>query len=794
MKYVSTEVPKLHRSGQALSDLGIEADLMACSFFFWSLGAPLQKNYVGFIRSLLYQIAEQRDNAIPILMGNDASSTEHSGVDDAEGSAPSYMWTVERLDDALRRFLDKKPASLRFYVFLDGLDEFEGDEDPLLETIRLLAQTPGTRVCVSSRPEQIFRQGFAKSPQLRLQDFNHYDIERASRQHLEVTLAQYFPDSPQAIRELIQDVARKASGIFLWADLMNKVIKRGAINGDTLRELRERLGDTPETIDGLYQDILTRLDKKYLRDAARYMHMLLIDGEQIYKQGLTLLHFACLEQSTWDHKLSEIATYDQSEDFDRFCAELETRILARCGGLVEIDKPAHFGLGVLGITLFGRPDDGRFTLDRTRGMTITRNLRPVRFIHKTAAEFVRKHDVFVKDPKWSLAATRDVTRSWIEGLAHAPLVLHKNTLEKNLLEGCSLHMERGFMRGVLTALSDLNPQWPFEEDHRLIRNMEFDTINRVFDVLDYVFTSLKVPDSIISSLDNNFPLRDRLGCAAYFGCHDYIRRCVMPSNCGEEVAENILECALTGLFHVYSPDWDLWLLSMANYQVMLDFVSQSRSEFWHESGPGVERRPRWLTLIFLLLETVRASHDQSLRDFNGQRMQALQQTQLLKTWKLVLESILDHNVDVNYLLTVPLMSKGVVQRHDPVSRIWLETSESILSTLKRDLNPPDLAFREDILELLETHGATYHSHGIAIGRWANVGEVQQLYRLTGAQSEKFLQLPWERFFRTRLDDPWYRADIVEVRKADQPLPEAEELLDLLCQEAEHLGSIIEEDY
>lgn len=159
MKYISTEVPELHRSGHIVSTCGTKTDLIVCSFFFWSLGVPLQKNYVGFVRSLLYQIAEQRDDAISIMMGKNAPSTEDGGEANTEEFAPSYMWTIERLDDALGRFLDKKPNSLCFYIFLDGLDEFEGDEDPLLQTIRLLAQTPGTRVCVSSRPEQIFRQG-----------------------------------------------------------------------------------------------------------------------------------------------------------------------------------------------------------------------------------------------------------------------------------------------------------------------------------------------------------------------------------------------------------------------------------------------------------------------------------------------------------------------------------------------------------------------------------------------------------------------------------------------------------
>lgn len=64
MKYISTEFSSYCRSHETLSAW---SDAVTCSFFFWNLGSPLQKNYVGLLRSLLFQIVEQRPEMIPIM-------------------------------------------------------------------------------------------------------------------------------------------------------------------------------------------------------------------------------------------------------------------------------------------------------------------------------------------------------------------------------------------------------------------------------------------------------------------------------------------------------------------------------------------------------------------------------------------------------------------------------------------------------------------------------------------------------------------------------------------------------
>lgn len=166
------------------------------------------KDYVGLLRSLLYQIAEQRGDLVPIMTGEEA--TLNVRMNEARESGSTYAWTKERLDDALRRFIANKPPSIRFCLFIDGLDEFVGDEDSLMDTVRLLSRTSRTKVCVSSRPEQIFRQGFANSPQLKLQDLNRLDIQQATCERLGSVLEKHFPQQEHEIDNLVHQVTHRS--------------------------------------------------------------------------------------------------------------------------------------------------------------------------------------------------------------------------------------------------------------------------------------------------------------------------------------------------------------------------------------------------------------------------------------------------------------------------------------------------------------------------------------------------------------------------------------------------------
>ena len=391
MKYISTKFHDYCQSLEPSSPWSSPHDVIICSYFFRSLGSSIQKNYRGLLKSLLYQIARQWEDSIPLMSVKVKSSR----------SGTLHEWTEKRLEEALKLFLLSKPSTLRVCILIDGLDEYEGDEINLMNIIRLMSQSPGTKVCASSRPEEIFRQGFADCPHVRLQDLNYPDILKATSDRLIPALLERFSvstsdsilgNSRWRAKWLIQNLTNKSQGIFLWAELMTKDIVTGARNADTFSELEDRLDRTPDTIDGLYMHMLKRLDKSYVREATTYFHHIMTydEGSSFDDNFPTLLHFACNEENAWAQIGRRSTAYFLTSDFQQTCRTLEIRILSRCAGLVEIDE--------------SRLAEVRWLSSRRRGVRInqdkecmSRYLREVKFIHKTARDFVRSNVEYFED-------------------------------------------------------------------------------------------------------------------------------------------------------------------------------------------------------------------------------------------------------------------------------------------------------------------------------------------------------------------------------------------------------------
>jgi hypothetical protein len=83
--------------------------------------------------------------------------------------------TLSTLKRAFSRFLHEV-ASARFCFIVDGLDEFDGDHDEIVEVFQAAASSQTVKICVSSRPLFVFEDVFKDSPKLRLQDLTQNDI------------------------------------------------------------------------------------------------------------------------------------------------------------------------------------------------------------------------------------------------------------------------------------------------------------------------------------------------------------------------------------------------------------------------------------------------------------------------------------------------------------------------------------------------------------------------------------------------------------------------------------------
>ncbi|KAL6718673.1 hypothetical protein ACLMJK_002907 [Lecanora helva] len=254
MKYIRGEAPERFRAEQHPIAWSSGSRVITAAFFFWSLGTALQKSICGFLRSLLYQIADQEPAAF-------FGSLDVRDYPTSPANLQLHTWTEKRLLEVLQAFLLKKPPQIRVFSCMDGVDEFDGDEDAMISTIRLLSADACLKVCVSSRPEQLFRRWFAGSSQLRLQDLNRPDIEKTAIEKLQPILEKHFPPESKATC-LIHKLVDKSEGVFLWLKLIINIMEQAIYNGDSLDELSDCLDVVPNTMNGLYQHLWDRLDKR----------------------------------------------------------------------------------------------------------------------------------------------------------------------------------------------------------------------------------------------------------------------------------------------------------------------------------------------------------------------------------------------------------------------------------------------------------------------------------------------------------------------------------------------------
>ena len=202
-------------------------------------------------------------------------------------------WSINILGDAFKRLVQQKLCNLDACLFIDGLDEYDGKREEIVDLVENIVSSPeGQRLrikaCISSRPYTAFEHGFRKHLQLKVQDLTRPDIEKFTSD----TLRSYSEgDSIEEDREmtqsLITQVVDKASGVFMWVRLVTESLGNGLRDGDTVPELQAKLAEIPPTLEGLYSRMLQKIEPQHSSQAAEMIQILLHA-----RQTLSLLELA----------------------------------------------------------------------------------------------------------------------------------------------------------------------------------------------------------------------------------------------------------------------------------------------------------------------------------------------------------------------------------------------------------------------------------------------------------------------------------------------------------------------
>lgn len=227
---------------------GAFGEVIVARFFFDFRGEDgIENNFEGLRRSLLYQM----------LMSSSALATdvkEHFGVNHLDDQI--ILASASIFEYALHK--DKRLSLL----FIDGLDEYQGQKPSLLNLIDSITKFK-VKVCLSSRYETPFTFAFKDLAfQFRMDVLNQPGIYAYATGTFETTMRPSNDRERRVLENSATEIARKSTGVFLWAQFaVLQVIKRKC-RGHEIDSvwIQEIVATMPPDLEHIYARVFLSLE------------------------------------------------------------------------------------------------------------------------------------------------------------------------------------------------------------------------------------------------------------------------------------------------------------------------------------------------------------------------------------------------------------------------------------------------------------------------------------------------------------------------------------------------------
>lgn len=332
-------------------------EVSIASFFFWNLGLPMQKSEQGLFQTLLFQVLRENLDLIEEL------------CPDRDNLVP---WTRRELAEVFDRISSFDFGSKRFCFFIDGLDEYDGEEDDVIQTIRKLASCPNIKVCISSRPWNAFQDAFGDSAYtLAMETLTEKDINEYIQ--LELTSNKLFEKCMQhdpRFGSTSDQLTKRAKGVWLWVHLIVKGLKRDLRSRETFEHWQTRIDSVPPDLEAFFRRMLARLDPIHKTQTARTF-LTVLRGEQMGLRPFTTDMYSCFEQEATDPQ------YLNKMPFLKFEAENDYLIYKKRQNKTDSVARVHIN------------DRCRDLLHVKGEQTIGLYRNRLEFLHRTARDFFR---------------------------------------------------------------------------------------------------------------------------------------------------------------------------------------------------------------------------------------------------------------------------------------------------------------------------------------------------------------------------------------------------------------------
>ncbi|OQU94913.1 NACHT domain-containing protein [Cladophialophora immunda] len=371
--------------------------LIKADFFFWAMGSPMQRSQKGLLTALLRKIlAECEVELVKTLLPDLWHQLEPlSRFNLARLRSGWKPWRLSELISLLENILLSLGKTSRICLFVDGLDEFEGDHAELASTFSRLAKMPNVKLCLSSRPLAAIEYEFAGCSSLKLQDLTRGCIQLYVREKL--TAHRHFQtlkqNEPLRIGNLIDRIVTMSSRVFLWVHLVVKSLLEGLTNHDDAGDLEARLMALPPELDALYKTMLQSINPQFYRTQASKLLQVVYS----MKGTISSLALSFIDDPESPTPASSCLDPLPVEVVDSRIKRVADRLKSRCKGLIEVQSLGH---------------------SQVRPQMIDHPLRPdqVQYLHLTVKEFLEKAENWRLIIDWTAKADFDANTACSRGL------------------------------------------------------------------------------------------------------------------------------------------------------------------------------------------------------------------------------------------------------------------------------------------------------------------------------------------------------------------------------------------
>lgn len=359
-----------------------DGPIITANFFFWLGGVhSLQRTQKGLLRSLLYQILSKNRGLVPIAFP--------AFLDD---EFPPATWHNSALETAFRNIFKQNAISVKAFLLVDGLDEYQGDMQSMAQFFRELSTYQTLKVCVSSRPLPVFNKVFKDARTLMLEYLTFDDIQMYVGDKLgnnELLKDLCISEGDAKVDALLLDIVTKARGVFLWVEIVVRSLIEGLTNEDQLSDLQSRVDTFPEELEDLYGHMMKKVNPIYSKQSSRLFRIMRAFQARRYGEGhhdpmqarLTVrkLMFASRDaQMALESEVGPLTLEEQRAQY----RSLELRLKTHCSGLLEIVHKEFMGLW--------------YPKDLPDCPQLKELESSVEYIHRTARDYLGQPNVWAK--------------------------------------------------------------------------------------------------------------------------------------------------------------------------------------------------------------------------------------------------------------------------------------------------------------------------------------------------------------------------------------------------------------